>query len=67
MGLFMLNSTGCPDTEEMRAVHYIEILPYVPLSSHQGQGQGFVKTSPCVLSQMSSTRVLLEDSSRFLG
>lgn len=32
MVLFMINLpwTGCPDAEEMRAVHYIEILPYVP-------------------------------------
>lgn len=57
----------CTDTEEMRAVQYREILPDVPLFSHQRQGQGFVKTSPCALSQMSSTCVLLEDSSRSLG
>lgn len=64
MVLFMMNSprTGCPDSEEIRAAQHIEILPYAPLFSHQGQGRGFVKTSPCALflSQMSSTRVLLE-------
>lgn len=66
MVLFMKNWpwTGCTDTEEMRAVQYIEIPPCVPLFSHQAQGRGFVKTSLCALSHMSSTRVLLEDSSR---
>lgn len=41
-------------------VQYMEIVPYMPFFSHQRQG--FVKTSPCELSQMSLTRVLLEDS-----
>lgn len=48
-----LPRTSHPDSEEMRAVQYIEILPYVPLFSHQGQGRGFVKTSPmCSLSDV---------------
>lgn len=59
------SSTAHPDTEEMRAVHCIEILPYVPLFTHQRQGQD--STTPHALSQMSSILVLLEDSSLFLS
>lgn len=54
MILSMINLllTSCTDTEEMRAVQYREIPPYVSLFSHQGQGRGFVKTSLCALSDV---------------
>ncbi len=59
MVLFMINSpwTGRYDTEEMRAVQCLEIPPYVPLFSQQGQGRGFVKTSPCALLSLRRPRL----------